>query len=159
VHADRDAPAYAEGEILVDAPRAIVWLVLTDVARWPQWSPGVTIATIDGDVVPGTSFRWKSGRSVIKSQIAEVTAPVEIAWTGRATGIKATHAWQLDERGAGTIVRTQESWRGIVPRLLHRTIQPTLQSAIDDTLAALKAESERRTDTERGPGPGPTPVP
>ncbi|MFI5046854.1 MAG: SRPBCC family protein [Acidimicrobiia bacterium] len=153
--ADRDAPAFAEGEVLVDAPRAIVWLVLTDVVRWPQWSPGVTVATINGDVEPGTEFRWRSGRSTIRSKLVDVTPPVEISWTGRATGIKATHSWQLDERGAGTIVRTQESWRGIVPKLLSRSIQPTLQQAVDDALAALKAESERRTDTE----PGPSPVP
>ena len=153
--ADRDAPAFAEGEVLVDAPRAIVWAVLTDFARWPNWSPGVTVVTIDGAVEPGTTFRWKSGRNTIKSQLADVDVPVAISWTGRTTGIKAVHAYQLDERGAGTIVRTQESWSGVVVRLLGRTLRSTLQTATDDGLAALKAESERRTDTERGPAPAP----
>jgi carbon monoxide dehydrogenase subunit G len=159
VDADRDAPAFAEGELLVDAPRALVWLVLTDFVRWPQWSPGVTSVSLDGDVVPGGTFKWRSGRNTIKSQLVDVDAPVRLSWTGRTTGIRAKHTYELDERGAGTIVRTAESWSGLVVKLLGRTLQPTLQKTTDDGLAALKAEAERRTDTERGPGPGPTPVP
>jgi len=155
VDAERDAPAFAAGEILVDAPRALVWLVLTDFARWPQWSPGISVVTIDGDVAPGTGFRWKSGRNTIRSRLVDVDAPQRISWTGRTTGIKAKHTYELDERGAGTIVRTAESWRGLVVRLLRRSIQPTLQQTIDGDLAALKAEAERRTDTERGPTPVP----
>jgi uncharacterized protein YndB with AHSA1/START domain len=148
VDADRDAPAFAEGEALIDAPRAAVWLLLTDFARWPQWSPGVTRVTIGGDVEPGTEFRWKSGRNTIKSQLVDVEVPRLISWTGRTTAIKAKHVWQLDESGAGTIARTQESWSGLVAKVLRHSIQPTLQQAIDDGLAALKAESERRTDTD-----------
>ena len=128
---DRDAPAFAEGELLVDAPRALVWLVLTDFARWPQWSPGVTLVTIDGDVSPGTTFRWKSGRNTIRSEIVDVDAPLRISWQGKSTGIKARHVYQLDERGAGTIVRTAESWSGLVVKVLRHSIAPTLQRSID----------------------------
>jgi carbon monoxide dehydrogenase subunit G len=153
VDVDRDAPAFAEGELLVDAPRALVWLVLTDFTRWPQWSPGVSVVTVDGDLAPGTSFTWKSGRTTIRSQLVDVDAPVRVSWTGKTTGIRAKHVYELDERGAGTIVRTAESWSGLVVKVLRRSIEPTLQRAIDDGLAALKAEAERRTDTERGPTP------
>lgn len=153
--ADRDAPAFAEGELLVDAPRALVWLVLTDFARWPQWSPGVSVVTVDGEVAPGTAFRWKSGRNTIKSQLVDVDVPVRLSWTGKTTGIRAKHTYELDERGAGTIVHTAESWSGLVVKLLRHSIEPTLQQSIDDGLAALKAEAERRTDTERGPTPVP----
>ena len=153
MEADRDAPAFAEGEVLIDAPRALVWLILTDFTRWPEWTPGVTYVTVAGALEAGSTFRWKSGRSTIKSRLADVAPPASISWTGRTTGIRAVHAYQLDDSGAGTIVRTQESWDGLVVKLLGRTLQPTLQKTTDDGLAALKAEAERRTDTELGPKP------
>jgi len=142
--ADRHAPAFAEGEVSIDAPRALVWQVLTDFVAWPQWSPGVTFVTMNGDVEPGTGFRWKSGRNTIKSKLVDVEPPGVIVWTGRTTGIKAVHAYQLSDDGAGTTVRAQESWNGIVVKVLGRTLQPTLQSATDEGLAALKLECERR---------------
>jgi hypothetical protein len=113
----------------------------------------VSVVTVDGDLAPGTSFKWKSGRTTIRSQLVDVDAPVRVSWTGKTTGIRAKHVYELDERGAGTIVRTAESWSGLVVKVLRRSIEPTLQRAIDDGLAALKAEAERRTDTERGPTP------
>ena len=145
MQADPSAPAYAEGEITIDVARALVWLVLTDFVQWPHWNPGVTGVTIDGAVAPGTTFRWKSGRNTIRSELVDVDAPGAISWKGKTTGIKAVHAWQLDDRDGVTVVRTQESWHGLVVKLLRHSIQPTLQQAIDEGLIALKAEAERRT--------------
>jgi uncharacterized protein YndB with AHSA1/START domain len=142
---DRDAPAYAEGGVEIDAPRERVWQVLSDIANWPSWSPGVTTAQLTGPVATGSSFKWKSGRNAIKSELLEVDAPSAISWSGRTTGIKAMHAWQLAERDGTTVVTTQESWHGLVVKVLRHSIQPTLQTAIDDALTALKAESERPT--------------
>ncbi|HEX5586106.1 MAG TPA: SRPBCC family protein, partial [Acidimicrobiia bacterium] len=113
---------------------------------WPSWSPGVSTAALAGPVASGSTFKWKSGRNTIKSELVKVDAPSAISWTGRTTGIKALHAWQLEERDGATIVRTQESWHGLVVKLLRHTIQPTLQSAIDDGLVALKTASERPSD-------------
>jgi hypothetical protein len=141
---DRTAPAYAEGSIAVDAPRDAVWNVLTDFTSWPNWSPGVKTMRIDGPVANGARFRWKSGPGTIKSRIEQLDAPRAVAWSGTTVGIKAQHAWELDEVDGRTTVTTRESWRGLVVRLLHRSLQPTLQQAIDDGLVALKAETERR---------------
>ena len=144
MEADRGAPAFAEGEISIDVPRALVWLVLVDFVGWPRWNPGVSNVTMAGALEPGTEFRWKSGRTTIRSTLVDVDAPGAISWTGKTTGIKAKHAWQLDDHDGDTVVRTQESWSGLVAKLLHHSIQPTLQQAIDDSLVALKTESERR---------------
>jgi hypothetical protein len=141
---DRTAPAYAEGSIAVDAPRDAVWNVLTDFTSWPNWSPGVKSMRIDGPVAIGARFRWKSGPGTIKSRIEQLDAPRAVAWSGTTVGIKAQHAWELDEVDGRTTVTTRESWRGLVVRLLHHSLQPTLQQAIDDGLVALKAETERR---------------
>ncbi len=141
---DRDAPAYAEGRIDIDAPREVVWDVLVGFAEWPAWNPGVASVEYAGPLEPGALFRWKSGPGTIRSRVEEVDAPRAIAWTGKTFGIKAEHAWQLDEAGGRTVVSTQEGWRGLVVRFLRHSIRPTLQRSIDEGLESLKAEAERR---------------
>jgi hypothetical protein len=146
---DRDAPAFAEGRIEVDAPIDTVWAVLVGFAEWPSWSSGVSSVRIDAPPAPGVRFRWKSGPGTIKSVIEKLDAPRAVAWRGTTVGIKADHAWQLaaTAAGTGTVVTTQEAWHGLVVRFLRRSIQPTLQRSIDDFLAGLKDEAERRTAT------------
>jgi hypothetical protein len=141
---DRDAPAYAEGRIEVDAPRQLVWDVLVAFADWPSWNTGVTSVEYAGPLEPGALFRWKSGPGTIRSRVEEVDAPRAIAWRGKTFGIKAEHAWQLDDADGKTVVATQEGWRGLVVRFLRHSIRPTLQRSIDEGLEALKVEAERR---------------
>ena len=141
---DRDAPAYAEGRIEIDAPRQAVWDVLVGFADWPAWNEGVSRVQIDGAPAVGTKFRWKSGPGTIRSVIEVFDAPGAVGWSGKTVGIRAHHAWQLTEAGGATVVTTQESWHGIVVRFLKHSIQPTLQRSIDEFLEALKAETERR---------------
>jgi hypothetical protein len=142
---DRNAPAYAEGTIQIDAPRDLVWDVLVGFGEWPSWQAGVSAVFIAEPAAPGVKFKWKTGSGTIRSTIDEVDAPSRISWQGRTLGIKADHAWQLDDvDGGGTRVSTQEGWRGFTVRILRRTLQSTLQQATDDGLVELKAEAERR---------------
>jgi hypothetical protein len=92
----------------------------------------------------GTVFRWKAGPGTIKSTIQRVERPHLIAWTGRTLGIDAIHFWHFEARDGATFVRTEESYEGLVSRLLRRPLQKTLDRALDDGLHDLKAEVERR---------------
>jgi hypothetical protein len=148
VDVDRDAPAYAEGRIEVDAPRDVVWAVLVGFADWPTWNAGVTAVEYAGPLEPGALFRWKAGPGTIRSRVAEVDAPRAVAWTGKTVGIRAEHAWQLEETAGRTVVTTQEAWHGLVVRFLRRSLQSTLQRSTDDGLVALKAEAERRATAQ-----------
>jgi hypothetical protein len=60
-------------------------------------------------------------------------------------GIKAVHVWRLEPRGAGTLVVNEESWDGIVARLLRRSLQKALNKANTSWLERLKIEADRRT--------------
>lgn len=141
---DRGAPAYSEGRVEIGAPRATVWDVLVGFTDWPEWNSGVVSVEYAGPLEPGALFRWKSGPGTIRSRVEEVDAPRAIAWSGRTFGIRAEHAWQLEETGGATVVTTQEAWHGVVVRLLRRSIASTLERSIDEGLVALKAEAERR---------------
>jgi hypothetical protein len=122
--------------------------VLTAFERWPSWNRAVKSMTMQGNVAPGSVFRWKAGPGTITSTIQRVERPHLIAWTGKTLGINAIHFWYLEPRGGKTFVRTEESYEGLVARVFRGPIQKTLDRALADGLADLKTEVERR-----GPGP------
>jgi hypothetical protein len=100
--------------------------------------------SVEGAVAPGTVFRWKAGPGTITSRIQRVQRPRLIAWTGRTLGINAIHVWHLEPRDGGTFVRTEESYEGLVSRLLRRSLQRTLDRSLAEGLEDLKGEVEGR---------------
>lgn len=141
---DRQAPAIARSELEIAAAPGVVWEVLTDVAGWPRWNPDVKSATIEGALAAGTTFRWKSGPGTITSTLERVEPPHLIAWTGRTLGIRAVHVYRLQRRGDATVVVSEESWDGLLVKLLRGPLTRSLQKALESGLGHLRAEVERR---------------
>jgi uncharacterized protein YndB with AHSA1/START domain len=141
---DRSAPALASSEIEVATPPESVWDLIADFDAWPDWNPDVQSMSIHGPVVPGTEFKWRSGPLRITSRLERVERPNLIGWRGKALGIAAVHVWHFEARDGGTLVRTEESWAGLLPRLLRGRMEKALQDSLDRGLSHLKAEAERR---------------
>jgi uncharacterized protein YndB with AHSA1/START domain len=144
-----NAPAVASSEIWVAAPPELVWDVVADFGRWPEWNGDVKSMAVDGPVAPGTTFRWKAGPGTIISTVQKVDRPTAIGWTGKTLGIRAIHAWRFEPRESGTVVHTVESWEGPLARLVRGRMQRALQHSLDDGLARLKVEAERRAAERR----------
>jgi uncharacterized protein YndB with AHSA1/START domain len=142
---DERAPVVGGSEIEIDAAPEAVWGVLTAFESWPSWNADVKSISMRGDVAEGSEFRWKAGPGTILSTIERVESPRLIAWTGRTLGIRATHFYWLEPRGQKTFVRTEESYDGLVARLLRGPLQKTLDRALAAGLRDLKAETERHT--------------
>jgi hypothetical protein len=144
--ADRAAPVYETAEIDVDAGAEAVWDTLTDLDSWPRWMAGVKSITTSGPFAVGTTFHWRSGPGTIKSEVVAADRTGHAAWTGRTMGIAAVHTWTIEARGAAnTHVHTEESWSGLLPRLVRGLLRKTLSRALDDGVRTLKAETERRS--------------
>jgi len=141
---NRGAPATAAGEKLIHADPETVFSVISAIDEWPLWNPDVKSAVLEGPVERGTVFRWKAGASSLRSELEVVDPPDEIAWTGRTMGITAIHIFRFEARDGGTLATSEESWDGLLPRLLKGWSSRTLQKGIEDVLSHLKAESERR---------------
>jgi uncharacterized protein YndB with AHSA1/START domain len=138
------APAIATGDIEIQAKPEIVWDLLADIDSWPSWNPDIKEAKLTGGLNVGSSFRWKAGPGTITSTLEQVDRPREIGWSGRTMGVIAVHVYRLERHGEGTSVHTEESFDGLIPRLLKGPTRRTLQRGIDGGLASLKAEAERR---------------
>ncbi|HZB35277.1 MAG TPA: SRPBCC family protein [Gaiellaceae bacterium] len=139
------APVVGASEIEIAAAPETVWDVLTTIDRWPTWNPDIKSMSMEGDVAAGSVFRWKAGPGTITSTIRRVEPPRLIAWTGKTFGIRAIHFYRLEPRDGKTFVRTEESFEGIIARLMRRSLQKTMDSALPDGLRYLKDEAEKRT--------------
>lgn len=142
--ADHRAPVCESGEVVIGARPEVVWDTLADLRSWPDWLPGVQAVHVDEPVRIGTRFRWKTGPGTITSEIVNSDRPRSVAWKGRTLGITAVHVWRTEEQGDSTRVFTEESWGGLIPRVLRGFSAKTVRKALEDGLQALKSEAERR---------------
>jgi uncharacterized protein YndB with AHSA1/START domain len=148
---DSKAPVKSASELEIEAPPEVVWDVLTGFADWPSWNPDVKSMSFQGELEPGSEFRWKAGPSTIVSTLQRVEAPRAIEWTGRTMSIKAFHVWRLEPRNGKTFVRTDESFDGLLARVLRGSLQKTLDKSLEEGLQRLKAEAERRARARSSP--------
>ena len=123
------------------APPETVWDVISDIDSWPTWNADVKAAKLDGTVAVGSVFRWKSGASSLTSTLQVVDRPNEI---GKTMGIKAMHVFRLKSQDGGTHVLSEESWEGLVASVLKGYSRKAINRAIQNVLAGLKQEAERR---------------
>lgn len=141
---DRDAPATAEGEIRIAAPPETVWEVIADLPGWPSWNPDVRSMSLDGPLEPGSTFRWRSGSASLVSTMQVIDPPIELAWTGVTMGIHAVHVFRFEPADGGTLARSGESFRGLIPSVFRKYSRSVLQRGIAGILRSLKVEAERR---------------
>lgn len=141
-HIDDDAPIRATRSILISAPPARIWSVLTRIDDWSRWQSDIGAAHLKGSLAPGVSFDWTNNGMSISSRIERVNPNVDIAWTGQAMGLTAIHVWTLEPISRGvTRVRTDESMRGLPGSLFYSSEK--LGQANTAWLSRLKTEVER----------------
>jgi hypothetical protein len=137
-------PVKSTAEIQIAAPPQTVWDVLTRFENWPNWNPDVKSMSFDGPLTPGSTFRWKAGPGTIVSKLDRVEPPRHVSWHGKTLTIDAYHQWWLEPRDGGTFVRTEESFSGLLAKILRGPLQKTLDKSFEDGLDRLKVEAERR---------------
>jgi hypothetical protein len=107
------APVKAAAEIIITAPEAKVWNLLTDIKDWPKWQPDISKSSIQSDSAIGRQFSWSTGGMDIHSTIQLLDPKKAICWTGRVWFIHAIHCWTLSALPDGRIlVKTRETMDG-----------------------------------------------
>lgn len=139
---NESAPVIAAGTVEIAAGPELVWDLLADIERWPEWNADVKSASLAGRVESGEVFRWKAGPAKLVSTLQTVERPTELSWTGRTMGMSAVHVWRFQSDGTTTTVHTQESWEGAPAKLLPRMMRKTLQKSLDAWLGELKTAAE-----------------
>jgi uncharacterized protein YndB with AHSA1/START domain len=133
----------------VDAPPERVWDVLTDVARWPEWTPTVTSVERldDGPLAVGSQVVLRQPRLPKASwTVTEVVAGRRFTWEATSPGIRsvASHEVVTETDGSRvTLELTQHGPMGAVAALAWRRLT---QRYVD-----LEAESLARRVTHSPP--------
>jgi uncharacterized protein YndB with AHSA1/START domain len=60
---NEQATLMAHKEIFIQAPPEAVWKIHTDINRWGQWHPAITMTNLAGPLAAGSVFQWKTGGS------------------------------------------------------------------------------------------------
>ncbi|MFF5471877.1 SRPBCC family protein [Streptomyces achromogenes] len=140
---DEDAPVVVRLSTVIDAPLERVWALHADVDSWPEWNADVDEAKLDGPLLPGNSFRWKTHGLDITSTVREVVPGERIVWGGPANGIDGVHVWTFEQTGGQVTVRTEESWSGAAVDAAADELGQALHESLTAWLASLKSRAER----------------
>ncbi len=103
------AHSFCQAQVLVHAPPATAFGLLTDVSRWPGWVPGVTGAhsgTLEG------TFEVRFHGHRFEVFVGERVPPRRLGWSGVGAGVQLYQAWLLTEVEDGTHVVTENVVRG-----------------------------------------------
>jgi hypothetical protein len=133
----------------VDAPRDVVWAVLSDFGRYPDWNPSVP--AISGDLSVGSTVSLTlamPGRPSpnVKAQLTEVVPARRLRWHGNV-GADWLFAGDRDfvieatEDGAVDITHVEDV-RGAMFPLFRLAMGSAIQQHHDGFNAALKQRAE-----------------
>ncbi|MFD8294540.1 SRPBCC family protein [Streptomyces lavendulae] len=150
---DETAPVIVRLSIDIHAPLATVWELHTDIAGWPDWNTDIEEARLDGPLLPGSSFSWRTHGLAITSTVQELVHGRRIVWGGPAAGIDGIHVWTFEQGDGHVVVRTEESWSGAPVDAAADDLRKALHDSLDSWLSRLKARAEGPEFTDRAEPP------
>lgn len=140
-----------ETSATIDAPRDVVWGILSDVASWGTWLPTVTsVDPLDGPgLAVGRRFRVVQPKLRPATWVVtSVDAPRAFTWESRGPGI-ATRADHVFEEISPTRSRItlRIAFSGVLGGSVGWLMGSLTQSYIEAEAATLKARAEAGSDT------------
>ena len=124
---------HARTELEMPVPPEAVWPWLIRAELWPTWCPDFADVVIEGggpDLKAGSRFRWRTFGVSLDSKVEEFVEFERIAWSARALGIDAYHAWLIERRPAGCRVLTEENQNGMVARF-NNALRPKFMPGME----------------------------
>jgi uncharacterized protein YndB with AHSA1/START domain len=133
------AHSFCQAQAVVHASPGTVFALLTDVARWPQWVPGITEAR----AAPITrAFEVLFHGQRFELFLGEHIPPRRLGWSGVGTGVQSYQAWLFTAVAGGTHVVTANVARGPAARSLGASCPLWAQRLTTLWVAQLRRLSE-----------------
>jgi uncharacterized protein YndB with AHSA1/START domain len=133
-------------ERVVTAPCERVWAWLVRADLWPSWYPNSSGVRIESpaaalELALGTKFRWTTFGVTLDSVVEEFVPRERIAWTAKAYGVDAYHAWLLEPVPQGCRVLTEETQHGWLAALSDRVMPNRMRKGHDLWLERLQQQA------------------
>jgi len=138
------ASVHVRNQLEMSAPSEIVWSWLIRAKLWPTWYLNAKRVVIEGgdhDLRSGSKFRWTTFGLRLDSKVEEFVSGQRLAWSARAIGIDAYHAWLIEKRPAGCYVLTEETQNGWLARLNSTLRPPEMSKQHQNWLESLQRKS------------------
>ena len=132
-------------EVVIDAPAATVWAVLTDFAAHADWDP--FLVSVQGEPTVGArlTVRFKQGMT-FRPHVTEARPGQVLEWLGRlgiAGLFDGRHRFELREEDAGrTRLVHSETFTGLLVPFFGGSLDET-ERGFSAFNAAIKARAER----------------
>ena len=133
----------------VAASAAVVWRVLVDFKRWPEWNPSVP--AISGDARVGSTLSLtlampRRPSAKVKAQITELDPERRFSWHGNI-GVDrffaGTREFEIDSQPDGTVQVTHiETVTGLFYPVFRAIMGRAIQEHHDNLNTALKDRAE-----------------
>jgi hypothetical protein len=130
--------------ILIQAPPARVWALLTDAPAYPSWN--TTVDKVEGRIALGEKItvhaKINPGRA-FPVKVTELTPNERMVWTGgMPLGLfKGERTFTLEAKGDGVEFAMREVFSGLFSPMIEKSI-PDLTPAFEEFAAALKRRAE-----------------
>jgi uncharacterized membrane protein len=132
------AVTYFHIEIEIEAPPEVVWAVMRDVERWPEWTPTVTSIKL-----PDSGPLQVGSRAIIRQpklptakwSVTELDAPSRsFTWVSPGPGVRVIARHWVEARGAGSQATLSLRFAGALARIFAY-----LTRGLNDRYLALEA--------------------
>lgn len=145
-HEPASARVFAQNTMDIAAPPEIVWKMLIDCRRWPNWYRHCSDVSVlrDGPLLGATSqFRFKTLGFYFEPEIVRYEPFRLLVWSANGpAGTSGAHAWYIEPTSNGCHVVTEESQRGLLLWIIGHRTRTRLLTAHEEWLRALKVLAE-----------------
>jgi hypothetical protein len=135
-------------EIEIDAAPDVVWDVLTDLDRYPEWNPFITSADGTAEVGRQLTNRLEppGGKAItFRPRVTEVETQKTFEWLGRL-GVRGVfdgrHRFDLEPTATGTHLVHSEEITGVLVRPMRSSLDSQTKPGFEAMNAALKTRAE-----------------
>ena len=134
-------------DIIINAAPEIVWRVMTDFQRWPEWTASVSkLEVLDKGQQPGPGFAVRIFQPKLKPANWLITSwqqGHEFTWVARSLGLHISASHNLTPHKKGARVELVLEFTGIFSTLTVMLVGKLSSKYLAMEAAGLKSESEK----------------
>jgi carbon monoxide dehydrogenase subunit G len=133
----------------IAAPPDRVWAVLSDIEKWPEWTPSITsIERLDGGPLRvGVRARIRQPKLAPALWTVSAADNRSFTWVTRAPGITVTASHVVEAVGTGSRVTLALKFAGLFGGLIGRLTRRLNERYLGYEAAGLKRRSEERSSS------------
>ena len=137
-----------ERTVLIAAPSGLVWDVVADVERWPEWTPSVRSLDLEGEALgPESRARIGLRGSLVATawRVTEFVPPRSFTWESAIVpGVTAVATHVVVPAADATQVTLGVEYRGPLAAIVGALLGATTRRNVEDEAAGLKRVCEER---------------